>query len=67
MLLYVDCARFFTGSVDAGSSIWLIMYGIELSGLFVWTEFVFTPISLLASREVEGSRLSAAAKEISMD
>jgi hypothetical protein len=35
--------------------------------LFLWTEIVFATISLLVSLEVEGSRLSAAAKEISMD
>ena len=67
MFLYSYRARFFTGCADAGSSLWLILYCKELSGLFVWTEIVFTPISLLASWEVEGSRLSAAAKEISMD
>ena len=50
MFLYTSRGRFFTGSVDAGSSLWLILSCKELVEV-----------------EVEGSRLSAAAKEISMD
>jgi len=73
---------FFPGRVDAGTSLWILLYWKELSGFFglvsviellvLWIGRVGTAIcfastiSLLASREVEGSTLSAAAKEISM-